>query len=147
VTVAGGNKLDGLWFETWRKLSRHGVVDMTIYIHVPKEKRTKLVPYGKKGTFVGYKDSHLNIDNEEQEALKDDRTYPSSPIVHPLDYPEELVEPTTLVDLPRDVVVTRKRLAWLHDTLQDAERHSTPPGTFCYHIKLPWVFYPLGLIF
>jgi hypothetical protein len=25
-----------------------------IYIHVPKEKRTKLEPSGKKGTFVGY---------------------------------------------------------------------------------------------
>jgi hypothetical protein len=27
VTVAGGNKLDGLWFETWSRLSRRGVVD------------------------------------------------------------------------------------------------------------------------
>jgi hypothetical protein len=25
VTVAGGNRLDGLWFETWSRLSRHGV--------------------------------------------------------------------------------------------------------------------------
>jgi hypothetical protein len=28
-----------------------------IYIHVPKEKRTKLDPSGKKGTFVGYNES------------------------------------------------------------------------------------------
>ena len=28
-----------------------------IYIHVPKEKRTKLEPSGKKGTFVGYIES------------------------------------------------------------------------------------------
>jgi hypothetical protein len=55
VTVGGGNRLDGLWFETWSKLSRHGVVDMTVYIHVPKEKRKKLEPFGKKGTFVGYR--------------------------------------------------------------------------------------------
>ena len=25
-----------------------------IYIHIPKEKRTKLDPFGKKGIFVGY---------------------------------------------------------------------------------------------
>jgi hypothetical protein len=28
-----------------------------IYIHVPKEKRTKLDPSGRKGTFVGYIES------------------------------------------------------------------------------------------
>ena len=25
-----------------------------IYVHIPKEKQTKLDPYGKKGVFVGY---------------------------------------------------------------------------------------------
>ena len=28
-----------------------------VYIHVPKEKRLKLEPSGKKGTFVGYSES------------------------------------------------------------------------------------------
>jgi hypothetical protein len=28
-----------------------------IYFHVPKEKRTKLDPSGRKGTFVGYSES------------------------------------------------------------------------------------------
>jgi hypothetical protein len=27
------------------------------YVHVPKDKRIKLDPYGKKGTFVGYSDT------------------------------------------------------------------------------------------
>jgi hypothetical protein len=94
VTVAGDNRSDGLWFETWSRLSRHGVVNMTIYIHVPKEKRTKLEPYEKKGTFVGYRVSHMEIDSEEQKAMKDDRTDPYSPVVHPSDYQEESVEPT-----------------------------------------------------
>jgi hypothetical protein len=47
VTVAVGNRLDGLWFETLSRLSGHGVVCMTIYIHIPKAKRTKLEPSGK----------------------------------------------------------------------------------------------------
>jgi len=28
-----------------------------VYVHVPKDKRTKLDPSGKKGTFVGYNDT------------------------------------------------------------------------------------------
>jgi hypothetical protein len=28
-----------------------------IYVHIPKDKRTKLDPSGKKGTFVGYSDT------------------------------------------------------------------------------------------
>jgi hypothetical protein len=28
-----------------------------VYFHVPKEKRTKLHPLGRKGTFVGYNES------------------------------------------------------------------------------------------
>jgi hypothetical protein len=32
VTVAGGNRLDGLWFETWSRLSRQGVVDYCISV-------------------------------------------------------------------------------------------------------------------
>jgi hypothetical protein len=28
-----------------------------VYIHVPKEKRTKMEPSGKKGVFVGYNEN------------------------------------------------------------------------------------------
>ena len=28
-----------------------------MYIHIPKEKRTKLDPFGRKGIFVGYSDT------------------------------------------------------------------------------------------
>jgi len=38
----------GSLVETWSKLSRHRVV----HIHVMKEKRMKLEPFGKKGTFT-----------------------------------------------------------------------------------------------
>jgi hypothetical protein len=71
----------------------------------------------------------MEIDSEEQEAPKDNGANPSSPIVHPSNY-QESVELANPVDLPRDVAVTRKRLTWLRDTLQDAEGHATPGGTF-----------------
>jgi hypothetical protein len=79
--------------ETWSRLSRHRVVYMTVHIHVTKEKRTKSEPSGKKGTFVGYRVSHMEIDCEEQKAPKDDRTDPSSSVDHSSDHQEESVEP------------------------------------------------------
>jgi hypothetical protein len=42
---------------------------MTVYIHVPKVKRTNLEPSGKKDTFLGYKVFHMEIDCEEKKAL------------------------------------------------------------------------------
>jgi hypothetical protein len=72
----------------------------------------------------------MEIDSEEQKALKDKGKDISFPVVHPSDCQDELIEPTELVDLPRDVPVIRKRPAWLHDTLQNAKGHATSSGTF-----------------
>jgi hypothetical protein len=78
--------------ETWSRLSRHRAVYMTVHIHVTKEKRDKLEPSSEKGTFAGYRVSHMEIDCEEQKALKDDRTDPSSSVDHSSDHQEESVE-------------------------------------------------------
>jgi hypothetical protein len=47
-----------------------------IYFHVPKEKRSKLEPSGKKGTFVGYNESskayHIYIPGQRQIELSRD---------------------------------------------------------------------------
>jgi hypothetical protein len=48
---------------------------------------------------------------------------------HPSTVQRELVEPVdpdNPVDIPRDITVGRKRLAWAHQTLQEAEGHATP---------------------
>jgi hypothetical protein len=39
------------------KVRHFKIFGCSIYIHVPKEKRTKLDPSGIKGTFVGYNES------------------------------------------------------------------------------------------
>jgi hypothetical protein len=41
---------------------------MTVYIHIPKVKKTKLEPSEKKATFVGYRLFHMDIDREEKLA-------------------------------------------------------------------------------
>ena len=50
--------------------------------------------------------------------------------VHPSDGQREPIELSELVDMARDVAVIRKRPAWLHDTLQDAEKRAAPNVTF-----------------
>ena len=39
------------------KVSHLRIFGFSVYIHIPKEKRTKLDPSGKKGIFVGYSES------------------------------------------------------------------------------------------
>jgi hypothetical protein len=48
VTVVGGNILNGIYFDTWSRLSKHGVVYMIVYIHISK---MKLEPSEKKDIF------------------------------------------------------------------------------------------------
>ena len=59
-----------------------------MYIHIPKEKRTKLDPSGKKGVFVGYSESskayriyipgYKKIDISKDVAFDEDTTYNKS---------------------------------------------------------------------
>jgi hypothetical protein len=39
------------------EVGHFGIFGCPVYIHVPKEKRSKLEPSGRKGTFVGYNES------------------------------------------------------------------------------------------
>jgi hypothetical protein len=79
--------------EMWNRVSIHRAVYMTVHIHVMKEKRTKSKPSGKKGTFAGYKVSHIEIDCNEQKAPKITIQIPSSSIDHSSDHRKESVDP------------------------------------------------------
>lgn len=39
------------------KVGHFRIFGCPVYIHVPKEKRVKLEPFGKKGTYVGYSET------------------------------------------------------------------------------------------
>jgi hypothetical protein len=55
---------------------------------------------------------------------------------HPPAVRRETIEPIDLIDhvapinVPRDIVVGRKRPTWVRQTLQEDEGHATPHGTF-----------------
>jgi ABC-type Fe3+ transport system substrate-binding protein len=66
---------------------------------------------------VRYKESYVEIDSEDHEAMTDDHKYTSSPYSHNSYNQKNLVEPFKPMYLPRDVAVIKKILAWIHDTL------------------------------
>jgi hypothetical protein len=116
-----------------------------VYFHVPKEKRSKLDPPGRKGTFVGYSESSKaywiyipgqrqievirDVIFEEEIAFRrsresqmeiDSETIPSPPSVVQRETTIVLVDPVDLVapvDVPRDIAVSHKRPAWARQTL------------------------------
>jgi hypothetical protein len=126
-----------------------------VYVHVPKEKRKKLDPSGKKGIFVGYSESSkayiIYIPGQQKVEVSRDVTFDEKiafrkSIEDSMDSNEEEEhevpqeestgspkhlneEPHELVD-PVDVPKIKKRPAWLESTLREEERHKAPSGTF-----------------
>jgi transposase InsO family protein len=124
----------------------------SIYFHVPKEKRSKLDPSRRKGTFVGYNESSKayqiyipdqrqieisrDVTFEEEIAFQKSResrmeiyseTMPSPPstvqretniVVVDLIAPVVPADPIAPFDMPGDITVGHKRLAWARQTLQ-----------------------------
>jgi hypothetical protein len=60
------------------RLDTSGYFGCLVYIHVPKEKRTKLDPSRRKGTFVGYNESskayRIYIPSQRQIEVSSDVT-------------------------------------------------------------------------
>ena len=61
------------------KVSHLRIFGFPVFIHVPKEKRTKLEPSGKKGTFVGYNETlkayRIYIPRQRQIKINQDVTF------------------------------------------------------------------------
>jgi hypothetical protein len=129
-----------------------------VYSHIPKDKRNKLEPSGKKGIFVGYSDSskayRIYIPEQHKIEVSRDVTFNEKMAFNKCiketieeEEIEELNEESTenendekeLPDHPMEpceninsdiVPKTKKRPAWLEATLQDVERVKVPEGTF-----------------
>ena len=55
--VLENKKPEEIFFGKKPKVGHLRIFDFPVYIHIPKEKRTKSDPSGKKGIFVGYSES------------------------------------------------------------------------------------------
>ena len=120
---------------------------------MPKEKRSKLDAYGKKGMLVGYNETSKayrvyvagqrevkichDVTFDEDASLRKVINLPRSEEDHearPGNQEEPKDETIPDVEGPMDPIVPppsmRKRPSWLRDTLEDAEGHMAPRGTF-----------------
>ena len=80
------------------KVSHLRIFGCPVYIHIPKEKRTKLDPSGKKGIFVGYSEKskaykiyfpgYKNIDISRDMTFNEDSAYKKYKKL-PIEYIEE----------------------------------------------------------
>jgi hypothetical protein len=61
---------------------------------------------------------------------KKEETIPSPPSTVQRETTIDPVDPVAPVDAPRDIAVGHKRPAWARQTLQEAEGHAAPRGTF-----------------
>ena len=95
------------------------------------------------------KESHLDVETREHEAPKDIEDLVSdSPCLdvqreEHSDYVPYSVDPLELVGpLERPVFAAhiKRRPSWLRETVQEVEKHATPPSTFRESIR-PWKFF------
>jgi hypothetical protein len=127
-----------------------------VFIHIPKEKRNKLEPYGKKGIFVGYCElskafriyilghRHIDISRDvtfdEEAALKKSRrchleeVYKEEPAIPKII--ESMREVPRVVELVREVVTSLDE-----ETLEDhdvTEVQEPPQMTLSHKRKYAW---------
>ena len=117
------------------KVGQLRIFGCPVYIHVPKEKRTKVEPSSKKGTFVGYSkfskaygiyirgSRHIEVSRdvtfEEEMTVRKgrgsdmeindeemERRSSSPPIQDELAKKDEPIDPVATVDIPEDMEVS-----------------------------------------
>ena len=100
-----------------------------MYIHIPKEKRTKLDPSGKKGIFVGYSESSKAYRKKPAEEPEEEE----APRIHDTIMNEEtqkedreFEEPQRPIDPPQEKNAHMRKPAWVREVIQGAERYGAP---------------------
>eukprot|EP00253_Pinus_taeda_P002410 PITA_02410 len=138
-------------------VSHFRIFGSPVYFHVPKEKRSKLEAFGKKGALVGYNETskayRVYVLGQREEELSHDVTFNEDVALRKIsnlpiarkdkevdagnqgDSHDELmpdvVEPMDPIDPPlHEPFSSKRRPLWLRETLEDADTHVAPRGTF-----------------
>jgi hypothetical protein len=111
-------------------------------IYVPGQRQIEVnrdVTFDEDVAFLRSKESHLDVVSEDPEAPKDVEdpvlASPRSDVQREehSDHVPGVVDPMEpIFPLERPVLAppVKRRPAWLRDTLEEAEKHIAPPGTF-----------------
>jgi hypothetical protein len=125
-----------------------------VFVHIPKEKRTKLDPFGHKGIFVGYSDttkaykiyipSHRKVEINRDVTFDENATFNKSKQIHAEEVHEEenevpkipeAVEPEEVIpedhetiepQKPTEIPSRKRRPAWAQEIIRDAEIIDAP---------------------
>ena len=111
-------------------------------IYVPGQRQIEVsrdVTFEEDAAFLRSRECHLDVEIEEHEAPSDvEDLVPDSPRLdvqreeHSYHVPDSVdpVEPTRPLERPVFAPPVKRRPTWLHETLQQAEEHVAPLGTF-----------------
>jgi hypothetical protein len=92
------------------------------YIHVSNKQKIRCLSF------------RIERESLESEGVKlfekKEETIPSPPSTFQRETTVDSADPVALVDISRDIVASHKRPSWAQQTLQEAEGHTTPRGTF-----------------
>lgn len=127
-----------------------------VYTHIPKEKRNKLGPSGKRLILVGYSETSKAIkiyilghkyievsrdvtfgeyiefkrfESSSMEIENEVHDNPQNLHTEPKNH-DDLVEPMDPTDKPRDKTVSKKRCLGARNIVQETEKFAAPSGTF-----------------
>jgi cell division septation protein DedD len=96
-------------------------------IYIPHQRQIDVsrdVIFEEEIAFRRSRESQMEIDNEP--ILSSPSAVQRETVIDTADP----VDPVAPVDAPRDIAIGHKRHAWAQRTLQEAEGHATPRGTF-----------------
>ena len=112
------------------------------HIYVPSQRQIEVnqdVTFDEDVAFLRSKESHVDVETEKHEDPKDiEDPVPDSPrsnvqreehADHVSDSMDPM-EPVGPLERPAFPPPAKRRPAWLQETLQEAEKHTSPPGTF-----------------
>ena len=125
-------------------------------MHVPKDKRSKLDPMGKRGIFVGYSETSkaykIYVPGFKKIEIRRDVTFdedvafckskknsfeeiqdeePKSPQgLEPKAEDHDELEPQRLEDLAKEGTLGKIRPAWARELMQEAKKYGAPNKTF-----------------
>jgi hypothetical protein len=137
------------------EVSRLRIFGCPVYVHVPKDKRSKLDPSGEKGIFIGYSETSkaykvyipghrqiqtnrdvtfdedtTEVHDEEPEAPRVTNTHIGDDVVLEDHDMEDMEEPQIPADSYREMNTKKRRPAWAQEIIQDVEKYGAPDGSF-----------------
>jgi hypothetical protein len=128
------------------KVSHLKIFGFPVFVHIPKEKRTKLDPSGKKGIFVGYCEvskafrvyipGHHHIDIRRDVTFDEDATLKKSRRCHLEEvYEEEPVAPRVAEPVREVIASPDEEILEDHDIVEFQE---PPQMTISHKRKIAW---------